>query len=133
MEIDITEFFETAEAFDYSASAADLGQDAGKITWRAAVDDATNVYPGLLDTEEKRDAWRDDLRGFGAWEDEEIAAWSEDELTALLIQFISGDIREMEDLCGDDWEAYRVLQERGTCSGRLYRGDDGRVYFYIGD
>ena len=37
MEIDITRFFETAETHDFSASVAELGQDAGKITWANAV------------------------------------------------------------------------------------------------
>jgi hypothetical protein len=130
VELDITHFFESADAFEYSASAAELGQNAGKITWSAAVRDSAE-YP-LLDTPEKVEEWKDDVRGFGAWEDEEIDAWSVEECNALLIQFISGDIRDMESLCGDDWEEYGRLSERGTVSGRMYRGDDERIYFYVG-
>ena len=130
MEIDITSFFENAEAFNYSASQAELGQNAGKITWNAAVADSSEFM--LLDTEEKREEWRADVRGFGAWDDDEIAAWSDQELNALLIQFISEDIREFESLCGDDWEEYQKLQEQGTVSGRMYLGDDGSIYFYVG-
>lgn len=130
MEIDISRFFEEAEPFNYSASAAELGQDAGRITWANANRDSAEWR--LLDTPEKLEAWRDDVRGFGAWEDEEIAAWSDEECNALFLQFVSGDIREMESLCGDDWAEYARLSERGTVSGRMYRGDDGAVYFYIG-
>ena len=131
MELNITSFFENADAFNYSASQAELGQNAGKITWNAAVADSSEFM--LLDTEEKREEWRADVRGFGAWDDDEIAAWSDQELDALLIQFISGDIREFESLCGDDWEEYQKLQEQGTVSGRMYLGDDGNVYFYVGE
>lgn len=130
MDIDITDFFETARPLDYSASAAELGRDAGKITWGNAVRDSADYM--LLDTEEKREEWRDDVRGFGAWEEEEIAAWSDEELNALFIQFISGDIREMRALCADNWDEFERLVEQGTCSGRLSRDADGRVWFYVG-
>jgi hypothetical protein len=131
MELDITHFFEFADAFDYSASAAELGQNAGKITWSAAVRDSSEYL--LLDTPEKVEEWKDDVRGMGGWEDEEIDAWSVEECNALLIQYISGDIREMESLCGDDWAEYERFSEEGRVGGRLYRGDDGRVYFYVGN
>jgi hypothetical protein len=135
MEINISRFFNEAEASgcaaDYSASAAELGQDAGRITWNNANRDSSTF--NLLDDEEKREAWREDVKGFGAWEEDEIAAWSDKELNALFLQFVSGDIREFESLCGDDWQEYERLVEQGTCSGRMYRGDDGNVYFYVGN
>ena len=40
MEIDITDFFKNAAPMDYSASAVEIGRDAGAHTWRAAMDDA---------------------------------------------------------------------------------------------
>jgi len=37
-----------------------------------------------------------DLKEFGAWGDAKRAAWSADDINALLVQFISGDAREFE-------------------------------------
>lgn len=64
MELDITGFFNAAAPMDYFASVAEIGRDAGPSTWRAACDDAPD-YP-LLDTEEKRDAFRRFVRDSGA-------------------------------------------------------------------
>jgi hypothetical protein len=138
MEIDITDFVETAEPSEFSASVAELGQNAGKITWANAKREAQNrPFPLLMaDDRDEFEAW---IKGFGAWEDEEIAAWSLDECNALLIQYISGDLRELLDLCpgddeyGIDWGEARSLQEQGTISGNIYEGDDGRLYFYMGN
>jgi hypothetical protein len=134
MDIDITDFFNTAAPMDYSASVAEIGCNAGADTWRAACEDSADYM--LLDTDEKRDAFRDYAASFGAWDREEIAAWSDTELNALLIQMISGDMREFNDLADGDWKAWEALCEDGTCSGRLYGSElstDGRVYFNIGN
>lgn len=58
MEIDITDFVLTAETHNFSASIAEMGPDAGKITWANAVRDAeaTQVH-------QRRDPRR--LRGLG--------------------------------------------------------------------
>lgn len=134
MEIDITDFFNECAPMDYSASVAEIGRDAGRVTWTAAVEDAPD-WP-LLDTEEKRQAFRDHAAGFGAWSEEEIAAWSDDELTALFIQMVAGDIREAGlDTAAPDWEQYEKDCEGGQASGRLYGGPmstDGRIYYYLG-
>jgi len=136
MEIDITQFFLDACPRDYSASIAEIGQDAAKSTWQAACDDAED-YAAFLDTEEKRDAFRDHLRGFGAWDDDEIAAYSQTELTALFMQMVSGDMRDASlDAIDPDWDDYERGAERGTYSGRICRagsGDEFRVYYYLGD
>jgi len=137
-EIDITDFFNNAAPMDYSASVAEIGNNAGADTWQAAVDDSGD-YP-LLDNDEKRDAFRKYVCGFGAWNDEEIAAWSNAELNALLIQFISGDMREAglhADMSVDEWQEYEKECERGQCSGRIYGGllcvpeFSDRVFFSI--
>lgn len=113
MEIDITSFMAETDAFQFSASAAELGQDAGKITWGNAIDEAHRAP--LLTTPEQIDEARDWFGEFGAWDDEERAAWSDDEVNALVIQFISGNIREIEALCmGDngkiDWHEVERLE-----------------------
>lgn len=133
MELDITDFFNSCVPRQYSASVAELGNDAGPITWQNALD--RSEEDNLLDTEEKREAFKAYVRGFVAWDDEEIAAWSHEELNALLIQFISGGMREdglhanMED---EEWNAL----DPENSIGRIYGGPltvDGRVYFYMGD
>ena len=134
MELDITEFFRNATPRDYSASAGEIGQDAGRITWGHACEDAPE-YP-ILDTEEKREAFRAFVRSSGGWDDEGIRAWSDNELSALLIQWISGDMRECEigpNSTDAEWHEYERLAMEGVCSSRLFRGSDGRVYFYIGE
>jgi hypothetical protein len=134
MDIDITDFVATEAPMDYSASVAELGHTAGEDTWRAAKERAAEG-PRLLDTPDKLQALRDDARDTGAWSAEEIAAWSDDDCEALLIQMISGDMREggiSADMSDDDWAEYEAEASQGSISGRISRGDDGRIYFYLG-
>ncbi len=72
MEIDITQFKE-AEAFTFSHSQAEGGDNAGRNTWNAAK--ASPVQ--LLKTEAEKDAFRRHIAEFGAWSREEIAAFEE--------------------------------------------------------
>lgn len=133
MEIDITKLFNGDDYFPskYSASAAEIGQDAGRITWSQACEDAPEY--NFLDTSDKLDAFRAHIKGFGAWSDEEIAAWSDTECNALFLQLVSGDIREAGlDTDAPDWPAYYADSEAGRVSGRTSEGDDGRVYYYLG-
>ena len=132
MDLDITKFFQTAAPSDYSASVAEIGARAGLDTWNAACDDAPD-YP-LLDTDDKRDAFRDYVRMFGAWSPKEIKAWTDAELTALLMQFIAGDIREAgltPQSTPEDWARYEKDAESGRVSGRLYYSN-GSVYYSLG-
>jgi hypothetical protein len=135
MEIDITRFFNDAEPFDFSSSVAERGQNAGKETWANAKREGAESP--LLTTPEELEALRSYVKEFGAWEDAEIQGWSEAECNALFIQLISGDMREMESLCmGDDgeldWPEIERLQQEGTISSNIYRGDDDKVYYYLG-
>lgn len=135
MEIDITAFVATAEPYEFSASRAELGSNAGKITWDNARREASSTAFITADSREEFERW---VKGFGSWDREEIATWSIEECNALLIQFISGDLRELENTCPSqddapfDWSLARRLSERGVISGSIYPGDDGRVYFYMG-
>lgn len=136
MEIDITNFVRESEPYEFSASVMELGKDAGKITWNNAKAEAA-LHP-LISNDDEIDAFRAWIKEFGAWDADEIAAWNSDECNALLIQFISGDLRELQQLCssdGDDaidWTAAQKLSEHGAIGGRIYPGDDGRIYFYLG-
>jgi len=127
MELNITSFYNFAQPETYSASVAEIGENAGSITWHNACDADFN----LLDTDEKREAFRKYIKGFGAWDDAEIAAFSDNDLNALCIQLISGDIRERVELA-DSWQEYYALVKSGTVAGNLFESE-GEVYYYIGD
>lgn len=133
MEVNITSFVTDADPFDYSRSVAEYGQDAGPSSWSNAM----AHEPALLTSDSQLDEWRDYVRGFGAWDDTEIDAWSPQEVNALFVQYISGDIREAEALVApsiaewsdDEWTAYQDLAERGTINGNLFTHDGGVWYF----
>ena len=63
MNIDITAFFNACTPMDFSASRAEIGDDAGSITWRAAIEESASSM--LLDTAEKREAFRAFVRESG--------------------------------------------------------------------
>ena len=89
MEINITSLLAT-DMFDFSHSAAEGGQNAGKETWNAAL----NGPRPLLKTEEEREAFHEFIADMGAWSAEERAQWTDNEEDALFLQFIAGDVRE---------------------------------------
>ena len=131
MEINITRFFNEADPSDFSASRAERGEHAGRETWNAAKDEGADSP--LLKTEEELAALRSYVKDFGAWDDEEIAAWDAVECNALFIQLVSGDIRETGMFAGDewDWAEYERGAERGNWSGNLYRADNGDVFYSL--
>lgn len=129
MELDVTHMIEDPDDMPtLSGSQAELGKDAGRITWRNSIEYGQR-HP-LLKTDDDRDAARAHFREYGAWSEEEIAAWSEDDLQGITCQDVAGAIREME--VAESYDEFVKLCEAGTCSGRLYRGDGGRWYFYLG-
>ena len=138
MEIDITEFWRGECPSDYSASAAEIGPDAGRDTWQAATENAP-AYAHWLGTDDRREEFRDWVESSGGWTREEIDKWSDLEMTALLMQWVAGDIREGFGLRfgarpdAADWAEYERDTEAGLVPGRLYRGGDGRIYFHVGD
>lgn len=120
-------------ARNYSASQAELGPDAGRITWNAAKDDALALFGDQFD----RETFDDYFRHWGAWSDEELAAHSDEESAALMLQFIAGDMRECdmpERPRATWWREYEKGCERGTYAGRIMRGAKrGTVFYYIGE
>lgn len=137
MELNITHLFAEESAFvpfDLSNNRATLGDNAGALTWQASKECAVEIP--LLDTDEKREAFRDFVRESGGWTREEIAAWGDTELNALCLQWIAGDVREAfgdADFAAWDWADYEKRSERGSVSSRLYKDDAGNVRFYIGN
>jgi hypothetical protein len=127
MELNITQFFNETCPRDYSASAAELGPDAGKITWNHAKEDAQDWQ--FLDTDEKKDMFRSFVYESGGWDQDEITAWSDVELGALLLQWIAGDIREAELDINSNWLEYYNRAEKGQVNSNLYRAEDGEIYW----
>ena len=130
MEINITKFFNEAEPSDFCSSVAEMGQNAGAYTWKYAIEAAEDEYQ-FLDTVEKQQAFRDHVRAFGAWTDDQINSWQVVELDALFIQFVSGDIRSSEGLTNKDWELYKKEWESGQCSGQMFYRHDGEIYYQL--
>ena len=134
MELNITQFFNAANPFNYSASNAEMGDEAGPCTWRNAV----QADFQLLNNDEERTAFCDFVKSSGGWSEEEIALWSENELNALCIQWVSGDMREPVGFelgpatTAEQWAEYEEQSEAGQVAGSIFKAEDGQVYFYIG-
>lgn len=97
MEINITALLEK-DLSPFSRSVHEGGEDACRNTWK----NAKKENLSLLDTDEKKEAFRDYVKTFGAWTRSEIWSWDDVELNALLLQLIAGDVQEspakMEDV-----------------------------------
>jgi hypothetical protein len=132
MVIEITTLSEM-NCFALSHSAFEGGENAGQNTWNASKKKAENTP--LLNTPEKLQVMRDFARESGGWNKEEIAEWSENELNALFLQWVSGDVRELgaDSLDEIDWEEAEEMQSEGQVASNIFKGDDGKIYFYIGN
>ena len=101
MELDITKLIERREEmYLYSSSQCEMGSDAGKVTWKNVMDEAD--HDPLLNSQDEIDEAKSWAGEFGAWEEEEISKWTDQEVNALVLQFIAGDIREREHYDSDD-------------------------------
>lgn len=109
-----------------SGSIAELGEGAGRITWNNSVQ-MGKAHP--LVTEEDADEIRDYYREFGAWDDEEIDAWTLEDLNGMVTQEAAAAFREYERF--DSYEEYQTAAEAGQVSGNLYRDDSGRWWINI--
>lgn len=132
MYIEITSLIEL-DCFPLSHSSAEGGENAGRDTWNASKDQAKETP--LLDTEEKLESMREFARSSGGWTREEVEAWNADEVNALFLQWIAGDVREAgaDSLSEIDWEEYESQASEGRISSNLSKGNDGRIYFYLGN
>lgn len=132
MEINITDFFCTGQAHLYSASVAELGENAGKLTWLNALGYANKHR--MLETEEQLEAFKVFVKETGGWTQEEISHWTNHELNALFVQFVAGDIREAGlDEHLPDWDAYYQAAGAGLVSSRMFKADDNQVFYDIGN
>ena len=135
LEINITDFFYSECPSDYCASRAEIGDNADQDTWQAA-----NECECSFITDDTREEVRAHFASLVAGCGENIASWPDSELNALLIQDISGNMRDF--LCGFglfadawDWDTYEAsipARNDENTSDRLFKGDDNEVYFLIG-
>lgn len=124
--VDITEFLATECMRDFSASVAEIGPNAGRYTWAASIDSAEDWQ--FLDDDTMPD-FLEFVRQSGGWTDEEISAWSQQEIQALCLQWIAGDVRECRaDSQDPDWDAILRDQEAGRIPSTIYRQGE-RIYW----
>lgn len=131
-QLEITEFFNNAAPMDYSASVAEIGANAGADTWRAACDDSSD-YP-LLRDDSTLEAFREFVIASSGWSESEVHGFTATELNALAIQWVAGDMRECDigpDSSPADWAEYESRASEGIVPSRIWRNDDGRVYFSL--
>lgn len=125
VEVNINRLVTELNSHDLSGSVATHGANVAKETWANACEAAETP----LDIED-RDGVRAYFKGFGAWDEAEIAAWSDNELDALVLQYAAGDLNEAQSLCagdgvgGIDWDEYETLSSEGTISGNLFVHND---------
>lgn len=125
MDLNITHLVKL-ELRQFSASRMELGEDAGSITWNNAMESGL-VF---VSTEEEKQEARDYIRSFGAWDTAEIEAWNDTELNALILQFITGDLREYLDAKKCGRTEFKKWQE--NCGGSIYQNGQN-YYYYLGN
>ena len=128
LEINVSFLLHT-DASLFAASAAELGPNAGKITWANALENCNLIH---LTPQEILEA-KEYIKTWGAWERDEIDNWSEEETKALIVQYAAGDYREAESVAWDDtnwgidWEQYEREAQSGRISGNLFM-HEGKLY-----
>ncbi len=138
MYIDIIDFL-SEDHYEYSASAFEMGDNAGDITYNNAMDYAKN-NPFATSEQDIR-AVKEYFKGFGAWED--VDSWNWEEINALLTQLIAGSLRQVENY--PSFNAWLEGMVRGECesidfhfvtyeNGKFILRDKAQSYaiYYIG-
>jgi hypothetical protein len=129
MELDVTAYVEEVDCSSFSASMAELGRNAAKITWECAM---RHVQEDLLvSSEEDLQEVRDHFVSTGGWTRDEADEMGDQEVNALLLQFVATAVREYEDHF-DSYEEYEKAAHEGQVAGNLWRNDDGTWTYYVG-
>jgi hypothetical protein len=129
MELDITRFVRANRdcMSNFSSSIAESGlQNIGQVTWRNATEamaDESSWLTSDLTT------LQDYFGEFGAWERNELADMSGQDLNALLVQFIAGDFQEYANAKAEGRKAFKRWNE--NFGGRIH-GSHGHYYYYVG-
>ena len=101
LELKITKYFEENDPYYMSGSVANLGSNAGSITWNNSLSASDGA---LLTSDEDCQETRDWIRSFGAWSDDEINSWTKTELEALILQDAASRINEIVEIYEMDYE-----------------------------
>lgn len=127
MELKITHMMKDADEMCFlSGSIAELGDNAGALTWENSQRYAKEH--ALLSTEQIEEA-RNYFQSYGAWNDEEIAAWSALDVQALVTQETASEIRDY--LSYNSFDDYQTASEEGQASGRIFRDEAGDWYIHF--
>lgn len=127
LEFDVTPLFsDKLDAYMLSNSVANLGDNAGRITWDNALEAATE-YP--LVTDDNREEVIGWLKEWGAWEEGDLLQWNNQSLGALVWQFAASDFREHWEhhLSDDELEGYDLSTLEIKESSIFIH--DGKFYF----
>lgn len=89
--LNVTELFSEIAPYHCANSVANLGPSAAEDTWANCLTLADS--DAALAAEWDYDAVREHIASYGAWDTEEIAAMSEKQLRASMIQEIASDLR----------------------------------------
>lgn len=109
-----------------SGSVAELGENAGEITWRNSMEMGKR-FPVV--TADQIDELRDYYADFGAWEREEIDAWTFEEMNGMVTQEAAAEKRELDRF--ETTADYHEAAERGTVSGNIYFDDEGNMFIQL--
>lgn len=134
MEININTYFENELCpSDFSASAAERGENAGLYTWAYAKEESQGTV--LLTTFDQFAAFITHVESMGFDFSEDEKPMNGTELNALFIQLISGDIRESNGLQENpiNWALYEDESKEGQISSNIFLGTDNNIYYYLGD
>jgi hypothetical protein len=115
-------YFIKEDPYKFSASVAELGEDAGSITWNNALE-AAKTWEAIKPTDMPE--LRSYFKTFGAWSSEELIGFSCLDLRALVIQLIAGDWRNYID----------EPEDSDNKPASIYEDEDdpGMFYYYLGE
>jgi hypothetical protein len=129
--VNLANMFDEFEPWLVSNSRANLGDFAGRITWNNAIAIAADHDSWLRsDLCDAVDGMRDWARECGAWDAEEIAAWSVEDCLGLLVQNIASDLRNHLDADNNDLADSCAVYAATDWSEA---NDSPHGYFYMND
>lgn len=136
----LTAMFRTADPYDCSNNQATLGDQCARLTWQCALSVAESSPSWLVtpaaDACEGMRRW---ARETGAWDRDEIAAWTPTECLALFVQNVASELRMLGsddrdlDECVTTYETTDWDSEPEYPTGCYYRRNgELRVEYYTG-
>lgn len=136
LKINLTKMFADLSPWDCSNSVANLGPNAGEITWNNAMVVARDVAEWLPDADRHEADACEAIRGWakdtGAWDAAERAAWAETECLALLVQNVASDLMdagfEGEPDCAEDLAMFAEHEASYIMHMEII---DGEVFAYL--